>query len=70
MVAALNAPASCERKYHYLDDIAILTGGSYHSILHVRNEPCYGFLGTMVREDVGFTLERVQEDMLGCASYS
>ncbi|KAI3734054.1 hypothetical protein L6452_13515 [Arctium lappa] len=48
--AAVKAPAFGERKSHYLDDIAILTGG------------------TVVRDDAGLTLERVQEDMLGTAS--
>ncbi|GKF26036.1 TCP-1/cpn60 chaperonin family protein, partial [Tanacetum coccineum] len=32
------------------------------------NEPCYGFLATVIREDAGLSLERVREDMLGRAS--
>ncbi|CAA2977469.1 chaperonin 60 subunit beta 4, chloroplastic [Olea europaea subsp. europaea] len=49
-VAAIKAPAFGERKSHYLDDVAILTGG------------------TVIRDDMGLTLEKVHKDMLGSAS--
>ncbi|KAL2546567.1 Chaperonin 60 subunit beta 4 [Forsythia ovata] len=49
-VAAVKAPAFGERKSHYLDDIAILTGG------------------TVIRDDMGLTLENAHKDMLGSAS--
>ncbi|KAG8382980.1 hypothetical protein BUALT_Bualt05G0136300 [Buddleja alternifolia] len=48
--AAIKAPAFGERKSHYLDDIAILTGG------------------TVIRDEMGFTLENAHKDMLGSAS--
>ncbi|XP_010261583.1 PREDICTED: ruBisCO large subunit-binding protein subunit beta, chloroplastic [Nelumbo nucifera] len=48
--AAIKAPAFGERKSHYLDDIAILTGG------------------TVVRDDMGLTLERSGKEVLGTAS--
>ncbi|RDY08942.1 Chaperonin 60 subunit beta 4, chloroplastic, partial [Mucuna pruriens] len=49
-VAAIKAPAFGERKTHYLEDIAILTGG------------------TVIREDMGFTLEKANKDVLGSAT--
>ncbi|KAI5436363.1 hypothetical protein KIW84_022731 [Lathyrus oleraceus] len=49
-VAAIKAPAFGERKSHYLEDIAILTGG------------------TVIREDMGFTLEKASKDTLGSAT--
>ncbi|XP_075518527.1 chaperonin 60 subunit beta 4, chloroplastic-like isoform X1 [Primulina tabacum] len=49
-VAAIKAPAFGVRKSHYLDDIAILTGG------------------TVIRDDMGLTLENAHRDMLGSAS--
>ncbi|RHN55738.1 putative chaperonin Cpn60/TCP-1 family, groEL-like apical domain, groEL-like equatorial [Medicago truncatula] len=49
-VAAIKAPAFGERKSHYLEDIAILTGG------------------TVIREDMGFTLEKASTDVLGSAA--
>ncbi|XP_073144358.1 ruBisCO large subunit-binding protein subunit beta, chloroplastic-like [Henckelia pumila] len=49
-VAAIKAPAFGERKSHYLDDIAILTGG------------------TVIRDEMGLTLENAHKDMLGSAS--
>ncbi|WCJ35743.1 Chaperonin GroEL [Euphorbia peplus] len=49
-VAAIKAPAFGERKSHYLDDIAILTGG------------------TVIRDEMGFTLEKASKDVLGSAS--
>ncbi|XP_027365324.1 chaperonin 60 subunit beta 4, chloroplastic-like isoform X2 [Abrus precatorius] len=49
-VAAIKAPAFGERKTNYLEDIAILTGG------------------TVVREDMGFTLEKANKDVLGSAT--
>ncbi|CAI8595606.1 unnamed protein product [Vicia faba] len=49
-VAAIKAPAFGARKSHYLEDIAILTGG------------------TVIREDMGFTLEKASKDMLGSAT--
>ncbi|KAL7091133.1 hypothetical protein ACP275_12G086600 [Erythranthe tilingii] len=48
--AAVKAPAFGERKSHYLDDIAILTGG------------------TVIREEMGYTLENAHKDMLGSAA--
>lgn len=48
--AAIKAPAFGERKSHYLDDIAILTGG------------------TVIRDDMGLTLDRAGPDVLGTAS--
>ncbi|CAA7407747.1 unnamed protein product [Spirodela intermedia] len=48
-VAVIKAPAFGERKSHYLDDIAILTGG------------------TVVRDDVGLSLEKVGKEVLGSA---
>ncbi|KAJ4974743.1 hypothetical protein NE237_007917 [Protea cynaroides] len=47
--AAIKAPAFGERKSHYLDDIAILTGG------------------TVVRDEMGLTLEKVGKEVLGTA---
>ncbi|KAL3033112.1 hypothetical protein AAZX31_02G119000 [Glycine max] len=49
-VAAIKAPAFGERKTHYLEDIAILTGG------------------TVIREDMGFTLEKAHKNDLGSAT--
>ncbi|KAK2376012.1 TCP-1/cpn60 chaperonin family protein [Trifolium repens] len=49
-VAAIKAPAFGDRKTHYLEDIAILTGG------------------TVIREDMGFTLEKASMDVLGSAT--
>ncbi|EXB55869.1 RuBisCO large subunit-binding protein subunit beta [Morus notabilis] len=49
-IAALKAPGFGERKSQYLDDIAILTGG------------------TVVREEVGLTLDKVGNEVLGQAS--
>ncbi|XP_057448011.1 ruBisCO large subunit-binding protein subunit beta, chloroplastic [Lotus japonicus] len=49
-VAAIKAPAFGERKTHYLEDIAILTGG------------------TVIREDMGFTLAKASTGMLGSAT--
>ncbi|KAL7132592.1 hypothetical protein ABFS83_12G085200 [Erythranthe nasuta] len=48
--AAVKAPSFGERKSHYLDDIAVLTGG------------------TVIREEMGYTLENARKDMLGSAS--
>ncbi|KAI3467187.1 hypothetical protein Pfo_023850 [Paulownia fortunei] len=48
--AAIKAPAFGERKSHYLDDIAVLTGG------------------TVIRDEMGLTLENAHKDMLGSAS--
>nr|XP_027096392.1 chaperonin 60 subunit beta 4, chloroplastic isoform X2 [Coffea arabica] len=47
---AIRAPAFGERKSHYLDDIAILTGG------------------TVIRDDMGLTLENAHKGLLGSAS--
>ncbi|KAK1291312.1 hypothetical protein QJS10_CPB17g00496 [Acorus calamus] len=47
--AAIKAPAFGERKSHYLDDIAILTGG------------------TVVRDEMGLTLENAGKEVLGSA---
>ncbi|KAH1161986.1 hypothetical protein GLYMA_01G069500v4 [Glycine max] len=49
-VAAIKAPAFGERKTHYLEDIAILTGG------------------TVIREDMGFNLEKAHKNDLGSAT--
>ncbi|PQM33093.1 ruBisCO large subunit-binding protein subunit beta chloroplastic [Prunus yedoensis var. nudiflora] len=49
-IAALKAPGFGERKSQYLDDIAILTGG------------------TVIREEVGLTLDNVGKEVLGHAS--
>ncbi|CAJ2648284.1 unnamed protein product [Trifolium pratense] len=49
-VAAIKAPAFGERKTHYLEDIAILTGG------------------TVIREDMNFTLEKASMNVLGSAT--
>ncbi|KAL7081643.1 hypothetical protein ACP275_14G051300 [Erythranthe tilingii] len=49
-VAALKAPGFGERKSQYLDDIAILTGG------------------TVIREEVGLTLDKADKDVLGHAA--
>ncbi|EXB39594.1 RuBisCO large subunit-binding protein subunit beta [Morus notabilis] len=49
-IAALKAPGFGERKSEYLDDIAILTGG------------------TVVRDEVGLTLDKVGNEFLGQAS--
>ncbi|KAK7407490.1 hypothetical protein VNO78_09443 [Psophocarpus tetragonolobus] len=49
-VAAIKAPAFGERKSHYLEDIAILTGG------------------TVIREDMGFSLEKATKDLLGSST--
>ncbi|KAI7981997.1 hypothetical protein LOK49_Contig3G00020 [Camellia lanceoleosa] len=48
--AAIKAPAFGERKSHYLDDIAILTGG------------------TVIRDDMGLTLEKARKEVLGTAT--
>ncbi|GFZ16196.1 TCP-1/cpn60 chaperonin family protein [Actinidia rufa] len=48
--AAIKAPAFGERKSHYLDDIAILTGG------------------TVIREEMGLTLEKAGKEVLGTAT--
>ncbi|KAF8407913.1 hypothetical protein HHK36_007051 [Tetracentron sinense] len=48
--AAIKAPAFGERKSHYLDDIAILTGG------------------TVIRDEMGLTLEKAGKEVLGTAS--
>lgn len=49
-VAALKAPGFGERKSQYLDDIAILTGG------------------TVIRDEVGLTLDKADKDVLGHAA--
>ncbi|KAJ7980594.1 ruBisCO large subunit-binding protein subunit beta, chloroplastic [Quillaja saponaria] len=49
-IAALKAPGFGERKSQYLDDIAILTGG------------------TVIREEVGLTLDKAGKEVLGHAS--
>lgn len=49
-VVAVKAPGFGERKTSYLEDIAILTGG------------------TMVKEELGITLEKATEDVLGTAA--
>jgi len=49
-VVAVKAPGFGERKTSYLDDIAILTGG------------------TVVKEELGITLEKANEDVLGLAA--
>nr|XP_034932287.1 chaperonin 60 subunit beta 2, chloroplastic isoform X1 [Populus alba]XP_034932288.1 chaperonin 60 subunit beta 2, chloroplastic isoform X1 [Populus alba] len=49
-IAALKAPGFGERKSQYLDDIAILTGG------------------TVIREEVGLSLDKVGKEVLGHAS--
>ncbi|XP_040874166.1 ruBisCO large subunit-binding protein subunit beta, chloroplastic isoform X1 [Glycine max] len=49
-IAALKAPGFGERKSQYLDDIAILTGG------------------TVIREEVGLTLDKAGKEVLGYAS--
>ncbi|KAF5449448.1 hypothetical protein F2P56_029891 [Juglans regia] len=48
--AAIKAPAFGERKSHYLDDIAILTGG------------------TVIRDEMGLSLEKSGKEALGSAS--
>ncbi|KAJ4710653.1 ruBisCO large subunit-binding protein subunit beta, chloroplastic [Melia azedarach] len=48
--AAIKAPAFGERKSHYLDDIAILTGG------------------TVIRDEVGLTLDKAGKEVLGTAT--
>ncbi|XP_041010401.1 chaperonin 60 subunit beta 4, chloroplastic-like [Juglans microcarpa x Juglans regia] len=48
--AAIKAPAFGERKSHYLDDIAILTGG------------------TVIRDEMGLSLEKAGKETLGSAS--
>lgn len=48
--AAVKAPAFGERKSHYLDDIAILTGG------------------TVIRDEMGLTLEKAGKEVLGSAT--
>ncbi|XP_062149913.1 chaperonin 60 subunit beta 4, chloroplastic [Alnus glutinosa] len=47
--AAIKAPAFGERKSHYLDDIAILTGG------------------TVIRDEMGLSLEKAGKEVLGSA---
>eukprot|EP00268_Persea_americana_P020373 TRINITY_DN20575_c0_g1_i6.p1 TRINITY_DN20575_c0_g1~~TRINITY_DN20575_c0_g1_i6.p1 ORF type:complete len:431 (+),score=108.81 TRINITY_DN20575_c0_g1_i6:76-1368(+) len=47
--AAIKAPAFGERKSHYLDDVAILTGA------------------TVVRDELGLTLEKAGKEVLGSA---
>ncbi|KAI4373720.1 hypothetical protein MLD38_011811 [Melastoma candidum] len=49
-IAALKAPGFGERKSQYLDDIAILTGG------------------TVIRDEVGLTLDNASKEVLGQAS--
>ncbi|XP_045825001.1 ruBisCO large subunit-binding protein subunit beta, chloroplastic-like [Trifolium pratense] len=49
-IAALKAPGFGERKSQYLDDIAILTGG------------------TVIREEVGLTLDKAGNEVLGTAA--
>ncbi|KAG4187040.1 hypothetical protein ERO13_A08G097762v2 [Gossypium hirsutum] len=49
-IAALKAPSFGERKSQYLDDIAILTGG------------------TVIRDEVGLSLDKASKDVLGHAS--
>ncbi|KAH7516180.1 hypothetical protein FEM48_Zijuj10G0108100 [Ziziphus jujuba var. spinosa] len=48
--AAIKAPAFGERKSQYLDDIAILTGG------------------TVIRDEMGLTLDKVGKEVLGIAT--
>lgn len=48
--AAIKAPSFGERKSHYLDDIAILTGG------------------TVIRDEMGLTLEKAGKEVLGMAT--
>nr|KJB73260.1 hypothetical protein B456_011G224500 [Gossypium raimondii] len=52
-IAALKAPGFGERKSQYLDDIAILTGGLY---------------STVIRDEVGLSLDKASKEVLGHAS--
>lgn len=80
-VAALKAPGFGERKSQYLDDIAILTGGisgiSFLCILvHCMDSICstsqFWFwllaAGTVIREEVGLSLDKADSDVLGHAA--
>ncbi|KAG8494716.1 hypothetical protein CXB51_012279 [Gossypium anomalum] len=49
-IAALKAPGFGERKGQYLDDIAVLTGG------------------TVIREEVGLSLDKAEKEVLGHAA--
>jgi chaperonin GroEL len=49
-VVAIKAPGFGERKTQYLEDIAILTGG------------------TVVRDEIGITLDKADESCLGVAA--
>ncbi|PNX96701.1 rubisco large subunit-binding protein beta subunit [Trifolium pratense] len=62
-IAALKAPGFGERKSQYLDDIAILTGAVAHN-MHILNL----LAGTVIREEVGLTLDKAGKEVLGNAS--
>ncbi|WJX68084.1 hypothetical protein P8452_52490 [Trifolium repens] len=63
-IAALKAPGFGERKSQYLDDIAILTGGFVGNNMHLP----YLLAGTVIREEVGLTLDKAGKEVLGTAS--
>lgn len=73
--AAIKAPAFGERKSHYLDDIAILTGGSRLNIetqilneLRHSSSYCMYFAATVVRDEMGIVLYDVGKEVLGTAT--
>lgn len=72
--AAIKAPAFGERKSHCLDDLAVLTGGvAEMQFLCQSSITIYLFVhfasaGTVIRDEMGFTLENARVDMLGSAS--
>ncbi|CAN6550361.1 unnamed protein product [Malus baccata var. baccata] len=73
--AAIKAPAFGERKSHYLDDIAILTGGSRLNIetqilneLRHSSSHCMYFAATVVRDEMGIVLYDVGKEVLGTAT--
>lgn len=77
-IAALKAPGFGERKSQYLDDIAILTGGyilSYIKFCFLSLLPTliYVFvllenIGTVIREEVGLSLDKADSSVLGHAA--
>ncbi|KAF9617972.1 hypothetical protein IFM89_039265 [Coptis chinensis] len=68
-IAALKAPGFGERKSQYLDDIATLTGGPVLIFVFAIEITSLRFSkSTVIREEVGLTLDKAEKEVLGNAA--
>jgi chaperonin GroEL len=75
-IAAIKAPGFGERKSQYLDDIATLTGGKFNLCCKFDVSRCdIGSLikviirpGTVIREEIGLSLDKADKEVLGNAA--